>query len=113
MISLIRGNLQLVDNPGLGYCGIFALELLIAKLAIDKRLQEQRADAENDGKIIYRTRISLRGNPGDHCETCADAMKFLIANANGSDLSSRSYNVIDYWKNNPQVLKLLFVIICL
>jgi hypothetical protein len=37
MISLIRGNLQLVDNPGLGYCGIFALELLIAKLAIDQR----------------------------------------------------------------------------
>jgi hypothetical protein len=54
----------------------FALEQLIAKLAIDQRLQEQRADAENDGKSIYRTRLSLRGNPGDHCETCADAIKY-------------------------------------
>ena len=101
---LIRGNLQLVNNPGLGSCGIFATELILAKLEIEQRLQSYKHDAESTGKSNYRTRLSLRGNPGDHCEKCAAAMQWLINEAVGSELSARSYNTIHYWKENPEVL---------
>ena len=47
MNYLIRQNLQLIDNPGLGFCGIFATELILAKLDINQRLQDQRDDAKN------------------------------------------------------------------
>jgi hypothetical protein len=101
---LIRGNLLLIDNPGLGNCANFATELLLAKLDIDLKLKEQKGDAELEGKTNYRTRISLRGNPGEHCATCVASMEYLIAHADGTQLSARSNNVIQYWKDNPEVL---------
>ena len=100
---LIRGNLQLVNNPGLGSCGIFATELILAKLEIEQRLQHHKDDADNAGKSSYRTRLSLRGNPGDHCVKCTEAMQYLINKAVGSEPSTRSYNIIQYWKDNPEV----------
>jgi len=68
MNYLIRKNLQLVNNPGLGFCGIFATELILALCDINQRLQNHRDDAKNEGKSSYKTRLSLRGNPGNHCE---------------------------------------------
>ena len=35
---------------------------------------------------------------------CAEAMHWLITKAVGTELSARSYNIIQYWKENPQVL---------
>ena len=109
MNHLIRVNLEIVDNPGLGYCGIFAQNLIIAKNEFDRKLEDFKGDAEAEGKSSYKTRLSLRGNPGDHCETCAEAMQYLIAKAVGGEISARSYNVIQFWKDNPEVLPFLLM----
>jgi len=38
---------------------------------------------------------------------CAEAMHWLITKAVGTELSARSYNIIQYWKENPQVLEIV------
>lgn len=103
-ISLIRKNCDLVDNPGRGFCLSFATELGIVRLGIVDELRNQKEDAIKVGCTAYRTRISLRGTPKDHCKKCIEAMKHVMRTADREVLSQRSCKVIDYWKDHPEVL---------
>jgi hypothetical protein len=93
----------LVDNPGRGFCLSFATELGIFRLENDAQLRNQKEDAIKAGSKSYRTRISLRGTPKDHCKKCVEAMKYVIDNADETELSARSCKVLEYWKVHPEV----------
>ena len=103
----IRKNCNLIDNPGSGFCASFATELGIFRIDFDKQLQNQKEDAIKIGSTSYRTRISLRGTPKEHCRKCSEAMQYISDNADVQKLSARSYKVVDYWKKHPEVLNVL------